>query len=56
MKEKLDNTYLPPDEATKILSGEVFDRQYLTEEEWLKMKPIFESLGCLKEENVKEGD
>lgn len=55
MKDKKENTYLPIDEATEILSGEVF-RERMSEEEWLKIKAILISKDCLKEENVKEGD
>lgn len=55
MKDKQENTYLPPDEAKKILSGEAF-RERMPEEEWLKIKAILKSKDCLKEENVDEGE
>lgn len=55
MQDKKERTYLPPDEAKQILSGEVFSK-HLPEEEWQKMKPILDEMGCLKEENVIEGE
>lgn len=56
MQDKKERTYLPPDEAKQILSGEAFSSKHLPDEEWQKMKPILDEMGCLKEENVIEGE